>query len=59
VLTLILIPIAFVLVAVGAWLLTRDTTAKPPPPPGRHRRTARDPHDPIRDDDQEPPEQGL
>ena len=39
---------------ISAWLLTRDTTGTPPKPPGRHR-PHRDPHDPIRNDDQPPP----
>jgi hypothetical protein len=41
VLTLILIPIALAAIAVGAYLLLRDTP--PPPPPGRYRRQDRDP----------------
>ena len=53
----VLIPLVLVAVAVGLWLLTRDTTAQPPHPPGKHRRQPRDPHDPIRDDHEEPPEQ--
>ncbi len=47
---------ALILIAIGVWLLTRDTP--PPPLPGRHRQPPRDPHDPIRQDDEEPPEQG-
>ena len=53
----IVILVALLVAAVGVWLILRDTTPKPPPPPGRHRRPARDPHDPIRDDHEEPPEQ--
>src|SRR6478672_3134046 len=44
-----------ILVIVGAWWLTRDTT--PPKPPRRHRPMRRDPHDPIRRDDEPPPDQ--
>ena len=52
----LVIVVVLVLVAVGAWWLTRDTT--PPSPPGRHRWLPRDPHDqPIVPDDEEPPEQ--
>ena len=46
---------ALILIAIGVWLLLRDTPL--PPPPGRHRPERRDPHDPIRQDDEEPPEQ--
>jgi hypothetical protein len=52
----IVLPVALVTVAVGVWLLLRDTGT--PPPPGRHLRPPRDPHDqPIVPDDEEPPEQ--
>jgi hypothetical protein len=46
---------ALIVLLISAWLVTRDTTGTPPKPPGRHRRPHRDPHDPIRDDDQPPP----
>jgi hypothetical protein len=52
----IVVPIALLGIAVGIWLLLRDTGT--PPPPGRHRRPRRDPHDqPIVPDDQDPPKQ--
>ena len=52
----ILVPIALVALAVGVWLLLRDSN--PPKPPGRHRQPPRDPNDqPIVPDDVEPPEQ--
>jgi len=52
----IVVPIALVALAVGVWLLLRDTA--PPSTPGRHRRPLRDPHDQrIVRDDEEPPEQ--
>ena len=45
---------ALIVLLIGAYLVTRDTIT-PPTPPGRHRRPHRDPHDPIRNDDQPPP----
>ena len=54
----IVISAAAVLVVIGVWLLLRDAS---PQPPGQHRGSGRarrrDPHDPIRQDDEEPPEQ--
>ena len=46
---------ALIVLLISAWLLTRDTTGTPPTPPGRHRRSYRDPHDPLRKDDEPPP----
>ena len=56
-LTIVTIAVPIVLVAIIAaiWWVMRDPTP-PPRPPGCHRRR-RDPHDPIRGDDEEPPEQ--
>jgi hypothetical protein len=54
----IVISAAAVLVVIGVGLLLRDAS---PQPPGQHRGSGRarhrDPHDPIRQDDEEPPEQ--
>lgn len=50
-----LVVVLILILAVGLYLLTRDS--HPPKPPGRHRPKRRDPHDPIRRDDEEPPEQ--
>jgi hypothetical protein len=53
----IVISVAAMLVVISVWLL-RDAS---PQPPGRHsgsgRARRRDPHDPIRSDDEEPPGQ--
>jgi hypothetical protein len=56
-LTIVTVAVPIVLVAIIAaiWSVVRDPTP-PPRPPGCHRRR-RDPHDPIRGDDEEPPEQ--
>jgi len=51
----LVIVVVLVLVAVSAWWLTRDT--KRPARPGRHRPKRRDPHDPIRGDDEVPRDQ--
>jgi hypothetical protein len=51
----IVVPIPLVGIAVGIWLLLRDTGARPPP--GRHRQPRRDPHDRIRRDHEPPPDQ--
>jgi hypothetical protein len=51
----IVLPIAVVGIAVGIWLLLRDTGA--PASPGRHRQLRCDPPDPIRRDDEPPPDQ--
>jgi hypothetical protein len=52
---IVVISTALVLVAVGVWFLLRDAS---PQPPGQHRRPRRrDPHDPIRENHEEPPEQ--
>ena len=54
----IVISAAAVLVVIGVWLVLRDASPQPPGQhrgPGRARR--RDPHDPIRQDDEEPPAQ--
>jgi hypothetical protein len=50
----IVLPIALVGIAVGIWLLLRDTGA--PASPGRHRQPRRDTHDPI-PRDEPPPDQ--
>ncbi len=51
----IIITAALLLIVIGLWLLLRDAT---PQPPGQHRRPRRrDPHDPIRENHEEPPEQ--
>jgi hypothetical protein len=47
--------VAALVIAAAVWWLWRDIT--PPKPPGRHRPTRRDPHDPIRRDDEPPPDQ--
>lgn len=49
------VPIALAALAISAWLVLRDPT--PSSPPGRHRQPHRDPHDPIRRDDEPPPDQ--
>ena len=51
----LVIVVVVILVIVGAWWLTQDST--PPKPPGRHRPNRRDPHDPIRRDDEPPRDQ--
>ena len=51
----VVIVVSLVLLAITAWLETRDTP--PPPPPGRHRPKRRDPHDPVVSDDEPPPNQ--
>ena len=52
----VVIVAALLLVAVGVWLLLRSAN-----PHGQHRGSGRagrrDPHDPIRQDHEEPPEQ--
>ena len=52
----VVIVAALLLVAVGVWLLLRRAN-----PHGQHRGSGRarrrDPHDPIRQDDEKPPEQ--
>jgi hypothetical protein len=51
----VVIVVSLVLLAITAWLVTRDIP--PPPPPGRHRPKRRDPHDPVVSDDEPPPNQ--
>jgi len=51
----VVIVVSLVLLAITAWLVTRDTP--PRPPPGRHRPKRRDPHDPVVSDDEPPPNQ--
>ena len=53
---IVVVVVALIVIIVSLWLWLRSAS---PQPPGQHRRPRRlDPHDPIREDGEEPPGDG-